>query len=93
MPGLIFYKKMILKFAYSANIKPFLEKVAHLPNLICHADDWAAYSRQFPVANKQIVGKDNTRKIERKNLNFRTHIKGLGRKPSVFQRRKIYMPT
>jgi insertion element IS1 protein InsB len=65
-----------------------LEKVAHLPILICHADAWAAYSRQFPVAYKPIVGKDNTWKIERKNLNFRTHIKGLSGKTICFSKKE-----
>ena len=33
-----------------------------------------------------IIGKDNTWKIERKNLNFRTHIKRLNRKTICFSK-------
>jgi len=48
-------------------------------------DDWGAYSRYIPV-DKHRVGKDKTWKIERKNLNFRTHIKRLHRKTICFSR-------
>jgi len=39
-----------------------------------HTDDWRAYQRHLE-ADKHQVGKRNTQKIERKNLNFRTWIK------------------
>jgi len=50
-----------------------------------HTDDWQSYSKYIP-ADKHIIGKDNTWKIERKNLNFRTHIKRLTRKTICFSK-------
>ena len=57
--------------------KNLLDSVSHIPIRICHTDDWGAYSRWLPNQYQHIIGKDNTWKIERKNLNFRTHIKRL----------------
>ena len=48
-------------------------------------DDWGAYSRLLPKG-MHTVGKDMTWKIERKNLNFRTHIKRLNRKTICFSK-------
>ena len=67
-------------------LKKLLQKVAHLPIKICHTDDWGAYIRLFPEEYLHIIGKDNTWKIERKNLNFRTHIKRLHRKTICFSK-------
>jgi insertion element IS1 protein InsB len=50
-----------------------------------YTDDWGAYSRYIP-AHMHKTGKDNTWKIERKNLNFRTHIKRLSRKTICFSK-------
>jgi insertion element IS1 protein InsB len=50
-----------------------------------YTDDWGAYSRHIP-AHMHKVGKENTWKIERKNLNFRTHIKRLHRKTICFSK-------
>ena len=44
-----------------------------------YTDDWGAYDRHIDKEKHQ-VGKANTQKIERKNLNFRTWIKRLARK-------------
>ena len=43
------------------------------------------YSKYIPSHQHQI-GKDETWKIERKNLNFRTHIKRLNRKTICFSK-------
>ena len=67
-------------------LKILLQKVAHLPILICHTDDWGAYTRLFPKEYLHIIDKDNTWKIERKNLNFRTHLKRLHRKTICFSK-------
>lgn len=72
-----------------------LDKVAHLPIWLCYTDDWAAYHRLFPKEYLHIVGKDETWRIERKNLNFRTHIKRLNgaatvAKQSAFLRIKLF---
>jgi insertion element IS1 protein InsB len=50
-----------------------------------YTDDWGAYSKYIP-SEKHEVGKDNTWKIERKNLNFRTHLKRLSRKTICFSK-------
>jgi insertion element IS1 protein InsB len=44
-----------------------------------------AYKRYLPE-NKHYIGKDMTWKIERKNLNFRTHIKRLNRKTICYSK-------
>jgi insertion element IS1 protein InsB len=50
-----------------------------------HTDNWGSYSKYIPSA-KHKVGKKNTWKIERKNLNFRTHLKRLTRKTICFSK-------
>jgi len=48
-------------------------------------DDWQSYSKVLP-AKRHHVGKDGTQRIERKNLNFRTHLKRLQRKTICFSK-------
>ena len=48
-----------------------------------YTDDWGAYERNLSE-NEHEVGKKNTQKIERKNLNLRTWIKRLARKKNLF---------
>jgi insertion element IS1 protein InsB len=50
-----------------------------------YTDDWGSYKKYIPHQKHQI-GKENTWKIERKNLNFRTHIKRLNRKTICFSK-------
>ena len=50
-----------------------------------YTDDWGAYTRHLPLDQHQI-GKRNTQKIERKNLNLRTWIKRLARKTICFSK-------
>ena len=50
-----------------------------------YTDDWGAYSRLLP-SSMHTIGKDQTWKIERKNLNVRTHIKRLNRKTICFSK-------
>lgn len=50
-----------------------------------HTDSWGAYSKYIP-AERHKVGKDNTWKTERKNLNFRIHLKRLNRKTVCFSK-------
>jgi len=61
---------------------------------VYHTDNWGSYSKYIP-ANMHRIGKDNTWKIlvlctkyavERKNLNFRTHLKRLSRKTICFSK-------
>lgn len=63
-----------------------LKSVSHLPIKYCYTDDWGAYERRFTYEYVHIKGKDETWKIERKNLNFRTHIKRLNRKTICFSK-------
>ena len=48
-------------------------------------DDWGAYERHVP-SEQQVVGKQNTQKIERKHLTLRTRIKRLARKTICFSK-------
>jgi insertion element IS1 protein InsB len=50
-----------------------------------HTDDWGSYSRYIP-SHQHRIGKDCTWKIERKNLNFRIHIKRLTRKTICYSK-------
>jgi insertion element IS1 protein InsB len=66
----------------------FLKLVALLsliPIGMYFTDDWGAYKRYLPE-NRHYIGKDRIWKIERKNLNFGTHIKRLNRKPICYSR-------
>jgi IS1 family transposase len=58
-------------------------------NIGCYyTDDWGAYERHLdPEPHK--IGKTNTQKIERKNLNFRTWIKRLTRRTICFSKLEI----
>jgi len=57
-----------------------------------YTDDWGAYERHLD-ADKHEVGKRNTQKIERKNLNFRTWIKRLVRKTICFSKQELMHDT
>jgi len=50
-----------------------------------YTDDWGAYERYLEPERHEI-GKTNTQKIERKNLNFRTWIKRLTRRTICFSK-------
>lgn len=50
-----------------------------------YTDDWGAYERNIPASQHEI-GKQNTQKIERKNLNLRTWIKRLTRRTICFSK-------
>ena len=50
-----------------------------------YTDDWGAYERNLET-NEHEIGKQNTQKIERKNLNFRTWIKRLTRRTICFSK-------
>ena len=57
-----------------------------------YTDDWGAYERLLE-ADKHEIGKRNTQKIERKNLNFRTWIKRLTRKTICFSKLELMHDT
>ena len=50
-----------------------------------YTDDWASYSALIP-ADKHVIGKHHTQKIENKNLMLRTRIKRLTRKTICFSK-------
>ena len=62
-----------------------IKKLSVFPIRYYYTDDWQSYNKYIP-AHQHIIGKDNTWKIERKNLNFRTHIKRLNRKTICFSK-------
>lgn len=57
-----------------------------------YTDDWAAYERHLD-AEKHEIGKRNTQKIERKNLNLRTWVKRLARKTICFSKLELMHDT
>ena len=57
-----------------------------------YTDDWGAYERYLDP-KKHEIGKRNTQKIERKNLNLRTWIKRLTRRTICFSKSKIMHDT
>jgi len=67
-------------------LRELMKKVSHLPLNVCYTDDWGAYHRLIPSEYSHVTGKAHTWKIERKNLNFRTHIKRLNRKTVCFSK-------
>ena len=50
-----------------------------------YTDDWQSYGKILP-ARRHHIGKDGTQRIERKNLNFRTHLKRMQRKTICFSK-------
>jgi insertion element IS1 protein InsB len=50
-----------------------------------HTDDWQSYSKVLP-ARRHEVSKEGARRIERQNLNFRTHVKRLHRRTICFSK-------
>ena len=57
-----------------------------------YRDDWGAYERHLDSSEHEI-GKRNTQKIERKNLNFRTWIKRLTRRTLCFSKDPVMHDT
>ncbi|QQZ30961.1 hypothetical protein HMY34_12470 [Thiothrix subterranea] len=53
-----------------------------------YTDDWGAYERHLNV-DQHAVGKRNTQKIERKNLNLKTWVKHLARKTISFSKDEL----
>ena len=57
----------------------------NIPIDLYFSDEWGAYVRNLP-ASRHYIGKDQTWKIERKNLNFRIHLKRLNRKTICYSK-------
>ena len=83
-------------------LQNLINKISHLPIRILipmlrdGTDNWGAYhpevSGLLPCDYHHLTGKDETWKIERKNLNFRTHIKRLKRKTICFSKNERIHP-
>jgi insertion element IS1 protein InsB len=67
------------------DFRQLLQYLSNIPIDLYYTDDWGAYSRNLPE-NCHYIGKKRTWKIERKNLNFRTHIKRLNRKTICYSK-------
>ena len=80
---------IILAWVNGRRTDDSLEKLLNLlkdtPIYRYYTDDWGAYSRLLDKSF-HTIGKDLTWKIERKNLNFRTHLKRLNRKTICFSK-------
>ena len=50
-----------------------------------YTHDWQSYTKLLD-AKRHHVGKDGTQRIERKNLNFRTHLKPMQRRTICFSK-------
>ncbi len=62
-----------------------IKKLSVFPVARYHTDDWKSHRKYIPVS-KHVIGKADTWQIERRNLNFRTHIKRLSRRTICFSK-------
>ncbi len=62
-----------------------LAKLELFPIVASYTDGWQSYAKSLP-AEQHYVGKKNTWKIERSNLNVRTRLKRLHRKTMCFSK-------
>ena len=68
-----------------ADFRQLLQYLENIPIDLYYSDDWGAYTRNFPE-NRHYIGKAQTWKIERKNLNFRIHLKRLIRRTICYSK-------
>ena len=59
-----------------ADFRKLIEYLENIPIDFYYTDDWGAYSR-YLSQDRHCIGNDRMWKTERKNLNFRTHLKRL----------------
>ena len=62
-----------------------MAKLSAFPATRYYTDDWQSYRKCIPPS-EHIVGKAHIWRIERRNLNFRTHVKRLSRKTVCFSK-------
>jgi insertion element IS1 protein InsB len=67
------------------NCRRLLEKYKNSRIQQFASDRWQSYPKVVP-ADLHYIGKDKTQRIERVNLNFRIHLKRLGRKTIAFSK-------
>ena len=68
-----------------ADLRQLLGYLENIPIDLYYTDDWGAYTRNLPEKS-HYIGKDKTWKIERKNLNFRIHLKRLNRRTICYSK-------
>jgi insertion element IS1 protein InsB len=66
--------------------KTLLKKLDHLEIDSFRTDDWKSYKKHIP-SEKHIVSKTKTTNIERRNRDFRTHLKRLCRETVCFSKK------
>lgn len=68
-----------------ANCRQLTRKLASCQVQRFYTDDWPSYPKVLPT-KRHHIGKDGTQRIERRNLNFRTHLKRMQRKTICFSK-------
>jgi IS1 family transposase/transposase-like protein len=68
-----------------AACKSLMKKLNHLTIDTYFTDDWRSYKKYVPK-DKHVISKDKTTNIERRNRDFRTHIKRLCRETVCFSK-------
>jgi IS1 family transposase len=68
-----------------ASCKSLMKKLEHLEVDTFCTDDWKSYKKHIP-AEKHVISKAKTTHIERRNRDFRTHIKRLCRETVCFSK-------
>jgi IS1 family transposase/transposase-like protein len=66
--------------------KALMKKLSHLPIETYCTDSWKSYKKYIPE-EKHIISKRKTTHIERRNRDFRTHLKRLTRKTVCFSKK------
>ena len=66
--------------------KQLLKKLSHLEIDFFCTDDWKSYKKNIPE-DKHIISKAKTTNIERRNRDFRTHLKRLCRETVCFSKK------
>jgi insertion element IS1 protein InsB len=72
----------------SKDLQALMQQIESIPITRYYTDDWWIYSNLLPT-HKHQIGKDETWKIERKNLNFRTHLKRLTRRTICYSKNEL----
>ena len=69
------------------SLRNLLLKLSKVQITRFHTDNWESYRNLIPEV-RHWIGKAGTQRIERQNLNFRTHLKRLQRKTICFSKSK-----
>src|SRR5258706_5394471 len=69
----------------SQDLEILLSQIKPIPIKTYFTDHFDAYHQLLPLVG-HIPGKDQTQQIERKNLNFRTHLKRLNRRTICYSK-------